>query len=346
MVSEIRVLEDQLYAADYENQVLRDRIDLLESRVDSGSAKVLEPSNPNQSPKPSVAPKPREAEPVELPDLPLDDFNMEVEEGQLSDPNALDDPNALTDPGTLSDGLPDLPSLPEGDPFMDDAKAPETDAPDANTPDANTPETGGARLLPPPGGPEPPGTRDLQLPEVSEGEIIPPPAGAKAEDQDSPGGQIILPESIQSRGASVPESIRIHQGLSGKHQFDEEPAEGIFVVINAIDRKGRMVDLSQFDIEADLTVVAVDPSDQAPAEPLGRWEFSSNQVKSFVRQSPASGFHIPLRWQETKPMGDEVVLHVRLRAEDDEMRCEGRLKLTDKTNVADWTPRAESVLVR
>jgi hypothetical protein len=117
----------------------------------------------------------------------------------------------------------------------------------------------------------------------------------------------------------------------------------MLIVVNVVDKIGKTVDMDSFDIDAELSVVILDPERDPSEARLGRWDFSSQQVTELVRSEPISGLHIPVEWQDTEPSGDEVIVHIRLRAEDDEMRCEQRLKVERKTAIAEWTPRGEDL---
>jgi hypothetical protein len=294
MASEIRVLEDQLYDADYQNRVLQDNIQRLrEQALEAESGVRQDPApvgRPEVNPLPSTPPA-AESDPDEMFEPPF------IEEGELADPSELS--------GAVS---PD-----DGDPL-------------------------GAGLVPP-SEPEPPGKDDLELPEVFPGELLPPAGDG---DGESPPGQIPLPQSVQAATAPFPESIRIHRGLSGGHQFDEDDQiDGMYLVINAIDKLGKTVDLSSYDIDAELTVVALDPTLEADVARIGRWNFTAQEVLELIRDDPTSGLHVPLRWQDVRPATDEVIVHVRLRADEDEMRCDEKLIVGAAAAMAKWTPRGD-----
>jgi hypothetical protein len=175
------------------------------------------------------------------------------------------------------------------------------------------------------------------LPEVFPGELLPPSGD---DDADAPRGQIRLPDSIEA--STVPHGLRIHRGLSGGHQFDEDDQiDGIYLVINAVDHLGKTVDLNAFEIDAELTVVVLDPTLEADVARIGRWEFTADEVQGLVRDQPTSGLHVPLRWQEVRPASDEVIVHVRLRADEDEMRCKEQLSVGAAAAMAKWTPRGD-----
>ncbi len=115
----------------------------------------------------------------------------------------------------------------------------------------------------------------------------------------------------------------------------------MMIVLNVVDRLGMPVDLESFDIEADLSIVILDPDLEPSEARVGQWEFTTGQLATFIRSDPISGLHVPIEWQEMQPGGEEMIVHVRLRSEDDEMRCEGRLKVVKQTAIAEWTPRGD-----
>ncbi len=130
------------------------------------------------------------------------------------------------------------------------------------------------------------------------------------------------------------------QPESGGHQFDgSDKVDGKYLVVNVLDSNGQMIDISEFDIDAEMTVVALDPSPANHIARIGRWEFSARDVMNFIRKSPVSGFHIPIKWQDVSPATYDVIVHVRLKTEDEEMLCEAELKVRKVESIADWTPR-------
>ena len=298
MAGKIRVLEDQLYDADYQNRVLRDKVIRLQKKEAERPSKI----------EPEIA-VPRVFTPP-MTDVPsLDDVDMG---------DSLEVP--FVDEGEVSE-LPPPVKVPGADDRSDEGES-------------------GDKLLPPPGGPEPPGMEELKLPDVFEGEPSPPPA--EGQDDDKPLGQIQLPGALQSKAMPVPQTLRIHQGLSGGHHFDGEPdVAGLYLVINAIDRQGKIVDWTRFDVDAALTVVALDPKRDPSEARIGRWEYNAKQLQELIRNESTSGLHIPVRWQAARPSGEDVIVHVRLRGDDEEMRCEAAVKVSEAAAVAEWTPRGE-----
>jgi hypothetical protein len=295
-----------LYDADYHNRVLRDELERMTGQL------PLEEFAPKSEPRessPRTSSQTDGLSPDSLPDMPsLDGF--EVDDF-------------------------DLPQVDEGTPVTGDELMEIDGALGAEKEDRSP-----AELMPPPGGPEPPGKEDLEFPPIVPGELVPPPG--RGEEMEKPPGQIQLPESVGVKANPVPKSVRIHKGLSGGHQFDgDEKIDGMHLVINAVDSHGKTVDLSQFDIDAKLTVVALDPQRSAAEARIGRWEFTAEEVIESIRSDPTSGLYVQVRWQESKPLSEEVIVHVRLRAEDDAMQCESRLNIGDAARVANWTPRGE-----
>jgi hypothetical protein len=197
----------------------------------------------------------------------------------------------------------------------------------------------GTQLLDPaPGGPVPPGKEDTELPPVLPGEKLPPQFGAP--DDNNPPGQIQLPDSVKSNNR-LPDSLKIHPTLSGANRIDAK-IQDMLVVVNVVNDLGKTISLNDFMVDGEMSIVVLDPQREPSLARLGRWNFDSKEVRAFVKETPVSGFHIPLDWTMDEPLGSEVIVHVRLRAEDDEMRCEAKLNLDKQRGVAGWLPRAES----
>ncbi len=204
----------------------------------------------------------------------------------------------------------------------------------------------------PPGEPEPPGPSSFKAPPLLPGNPIPPAANG-----GDPPGAIPLPQGVKdliySRPAlpepAQPQHIQLHSGLSGGHQFDQDDEiDGMYLVINVIDNQGHAINLRDFDINASLTVVVLDPAatidgTDATSSRVGRWDFDTEQISTFVRSVPVDGLHIPIEWLGIEPVGDEVVVHVRLQAESEEMRCQGRVQLKKDNAIAKWMPRGEKL---
>ncbi|WP_146453755.1 hypothetical protein [Rubripirellula tenax] len=340
-MSESRVLEDQLYEADYENRVLRDQLEQYRRKV--AEARIPTPSviRPHDHPEPYGPDSPSDhnsahriptpyADPqADLPefdlgegletdeyDLPMFDEGEPVDTDALTDPEAIDapKPDAKSSKSTRSLDKPNSKTNPFEDDFSD------------------------AELLPAPGGPMPPGKNDTLVPPIEPGEVLPPPMGNQDE---KPPGQIMLPDAIQAQ-MGVPEKLQIHPTLSVPHHTDGV-VDGAVIVVNAIDAAGRPVDITNFDIDAELSIVVLDPSRPADAANIGRWDFTRGQVQTLIRQHPVVGLHVPIQWQDERPNGEDVIVHVRLRGEDEDMKCESELRLADQSPITDWTPRAKTL---
>jgi hypothetical protein len=331
MANEIRILEDQLYNAEYQNRVLRDNLE--KSSTTKSTPSTASPSSTADGPQ--VAP--------ELPSLD------NIDAGQGFDPDELALPEIEEGSAATAEDELALPKVEEGSAttIEDELSLPTIDEGAPVDPEALTDPGAGAAgesgegdapMLPAPGGPEPPSKRDTEAPQVIPGQPAPPAAPG---EEIKPPGQVVLPDSIQSTD-TAPDQLRIHKGLSGGHLIDEK-TDGLMIVVNAVDRLGRMVSLDNFDINAELTIVILDPLLEPSQARIGRWEYSNQQVSDFLRSKPISGLHVPIDWSDARPSGEEVIVHVRLRAENDEMRCEGRVSVEKETAVAQWTPRGESL---
>jgi len=289
MASEIRVLEDQLYEADYHNRVLNDQLERCRVKSDTGRV-ADEPSVASPIPNSDSGASPPNQTDVE------DQFDSELLELPTFDSGVPIDPEALDDPAP--------------------------------------------KMLPAPGLPEPPGKEDTTVPSIEPGEIVPPPSGGKEEESDLP-GKIILPDSV-SISSGTPEKLKIHPSLSSGISSDGQSNQ-MSIVINVVDHLGRTINLDNFDIDADLSVVLLDPNRESSESRIGRWDFSSEQLTELIKREPISGLHVPIQWVGDRPTGTEVVVHVRLRAEEEDMRCERRLSVDQKKAIAEWTPRGKDV---
>jgi hypothetical protein len=214
-------------------------------------------------------------------------------------------------------------------------------------------------LLVPPQEATPPGAADLMTPDVDLGVPVPPPSPDEA--PDALPGQITLPDSARILGAgppSDPVAIRINRGLSGGHKSDDAPQEeGVLLVIEAIDEKGSVVRLEQFDIDANLSIVLVDPNRSGEAAQLGKWEFTPAEVRGMIRSTPSvngslagttarsnasagwSALQVVIPWGDVKPTTSTVMAQVRLGNDDVVMQAQGEVP-TNQPSMAQWTPRA------
>ena len=337
LANEVRVLEDQLYEADYHNRVLSDELERCRVKAATGRPANQEPKfrddlNPTEVPsKPSVAtpipvPGPDTAQGENSGKIQMDSgFDDEELELPSFDSGQPVDPDALTDPIPIPEAIP----VPEAIPGREGIPLRKEESQDS-----------AGETLPAPGLPQPPGKEDIIIPQIDPGEILPPPAGGEQDPADQP-GKIELPDSV-GKSTGAPEELRIHTGLTSGVTGDGENHE-MTIMIFVVDDLGRPVNLEDYQIDANLSVVLLDPSRQAADARVGRWDFTGDQIAQFIRQEPISGFQVPIKWQGERPAGNQVVVHARLRAEDDEMRCERTLSVNKKETIADWTPRGDDV---
>jgi hypothetical protein len=333
MASEIRVLEDQLYEADYENQVLRDEL----ARAETRASQVVVPQTRRRTllgrtldesgnvidlrTKPTEAEPPAIASPPDL-DLPA----RPLPDGKLPDElQPLLDPPAESELDTKSDAIPNGRSSGSS----------------ANRADTESPYVPPAEAVPP--------SMELTVPDVELGEPVPPPANGVPE---TPPGQIELPDTAKKLGVGPPAepvAIRINSSLSGGFKSDDQPAkEGVTVIIEAIDDKGMPVRLENFDIDANLSVVLLDPSRPGETARLGKWDFGPDDVRSMIHDQPTtsgqanSAIQVTIPWGDQKPDASKVIAHVRLSAAEALMQTQGEIA-TAQPSMAQWTPRSSLV---
>ena len=350
MASEIRVLEDQLYEADYQNEVLRQKLKRAKGCCDIPGHHHVGPAierNTQSQPRHKIGiptPVPDLGQPVIAPpdNQPLPDY-------QALPPDNFD---GNTEPPDSDDYLPipmesDVPAVPS-DPSTSDPPevlpVPQSETLPPPKPDPQTDQGETQQRLPAPTEPQPPGPEDTKTQDVVPGILPPPTDGQTPED---PPGKIEIPEALKELSQDglpqlpIPERLDLHDGLSGGHRFEgEDTVGGAFLVVNVLDTYGRMIDISRYDVEGDMTVVALDPELDSADARIGRWEFPASTVRQLIRNAPVSGFHVPIKWQDIKPTGKEVVVHVRLKTQDEEMRCHSRVRIAESATIAEWTPRS------
>jgi hypothetical protein len=357
LANQIRVLEDQLYEADYHNRVLRDKLRQAEDaarRHDGGpipsssqEARSSQETSSSQETLNGGARTNRDhdvrredpgsgradpgtgrtADDYELLDLDKPDPGQPSEDGSKEEAPEVEKPGKRdreTDSQPLPEPLTDPSSMPQP-PSDDTPDTPPIPVPDPSNSDPTLDEPSGAD--PQPELPQPPTEKELKSPP----ERIELPPGSKI---------LEFEDAAEAENLPVPDHLEIHDGLSGGYQFDEDQdIDGLFLVVTVADEAGRLVPLDGFEVDAQLTVVVLDPDDETAESPIGRWEFSPKQVREFVKSSPVDGIHVPLKWKEKLPRGDDVIVHVRMAAAEEEMRCQGRLKLAESVAMSNWLPR-------
>jgi hypothetical protein len=216
---------------------------------------------------------------------------------------------------------------------------PEDSPQELTPPPISLPQTDPNHRLTPPAIAIPPGVEN-DLPDVDLGEPV-PPSGINGLPELPP-GQIKLPESVRLNvrvEPSVPVAIRVNPSMSGGYRFDDEREQtGMQLTIEAIDEKGNLVRLEEFDIEGELSVVLLDPSRDAADARLGRWEYDSDELRQMIRSGPGSAIHVYVAWQEKMPSGKQVIAHVKLSSDETQMQAQAELK-TAEVEVARWNPR-------
>ncbi|MCS7467983.1 hypothetical protein NZK35_15115 [Stieleria sp. ICT_E10.1] len=367
MANEIRVLEDQLYDADYQNRVLRDELERSRNEdldPEGRSDRVPQERILNQSP-PHASDDQRPTTPDDYEILDLNSPSMAEpappSTPDQTEPSASESPTPEPTPEPAAgSGLP-LPPAIEKVPDRDAPKTPDSPLPLVDPPKEGPPKEGlgmptetpptpkpteseGPILeLPPPAELIPPGEGELMDEQIIPGPPLPPD-----DDPESPPGKVKNPDDAKTMGfeppttepLSIPDRLELHDGLSGGHQFDQDAdIDGLFLIVTVVDEKGRSLSLANFDVDADLTVVVLEPNDDTDEARIGRWDFTPEQVRDMVRQAPIDGIHIPIAWQDRVPEGNDVMVHIRLAAAEEEMRCQGRVRLEQSVASANWLPR-------
>lgn len=333
MASEIRVLEDQLYQADYENRILADK---LEHESNQRAERRRQQESGAESSKSF-----RERIRARASEKPNNDSETD------SDRGADDVMDMELDDLDLEDMIGD---------GVSDYEFGSQDAYESPTP-----------LEPAPTEPVPPGADDTKINPIIPGLIAPPLS--PGDTPDAPPGKIELkgvrlkiqePETIET---PVPNELQLHPGFTGPHNFPAgtpsgadptvegssastiatpTPRAGMMLVVNILDDAGRMMSLDKFEVDADMTVEAIDARTPHTTVPLDAWKFTADEVRKLIRETPVSGFHIPVRWTDSSHPSNSVIVRVTLQAGTDVMKCEGVVNLNESVSTARWTPRGDA----
>ncbi|MEM6691014.1 MAG: hypothetical protein AAF664_16420 [Planctomycetota bacterium] len=355
MAGEIRNLEDQLYEADYHNRVLQDRLEIYErklqdSRIDVRGGNSSDDSADYGNPKPLNSYQPESYTPLPTPvpgpladsKEPSDlapsskDFNSSSESpsSDVFDPPIIDD--SATDPAATTNESQSGKNDPI-DPleqYEDIMAPPVIDLGEPAEEPLNDPKPSTDDPALPPTEPRPPLFDEIQIPDVMEGDIQPPAIDVP----ENPPGKIQIPDSLES--IPVPTSLRINRRKT-RGRFEEDALIGADVIVEAVDRSGRAVDLRHFDIDAEILVEAFadkpQPTSSQPA--IDRWIYSKSDIASLMT-SDGLGFHLPLALRD-HPAFEKSQFHLRVlfKGQDMRMRCQADLELQPSIAAETWTPR-------
>ena len=312
MAGEIRRLEDDLYAAEYEKEVLEQQLERQQQRIEMLKTQDQKPGQTRQ-PSPNGT-------------------NRKGDSG-IGGGSRYDD--SLPPPKPLPDQSDDFDD-PLGDDLGDDLDI-----------DLGEPAGGDALMQPPslepdsspPVNPVPPRESELIPPAIDLGE--PQPPGSNNGTLPKPPGQIQLPGEVRQLfpgPPSVASAVEIHPGLSGIHHSDNDAnADGIYLVVSVKDAEG-----NPFEADKPISIVLLDPARSGEDARLGRWDLSIEQVRERFKTSPLNSYHIPLTWQEKQPLGADVAVFVRVFVDDDgKLETNAMLPLAETNEAsAEWIPNA------
>lgn len=355
MAAEIRDLEDQLYEYDHQYRVLEQELDGLRhenSRLRGGELRLSPSESPSTDPN-----QPLEFYPRTSPIVP--EPAMSAEEVEPNPQSILEDqppasgtnpfpPNELPSPRNLSppsNGLRDTsPETNSGNSLNFDQLVPPTI--EAGEPMPPPIPSGSDRVdAGPPGGSD---ALELNLSRVK----IPAQLASRRAADDSSGGQQdgpqIGPAAITPAVEKVTDTrvveLAFHPSLSRAANFDQQTDDdGLYLVLQPRNEKGQMV-----PIAADLSVVVLDPAREGNAARIGRWDYSTHEVKSKLEPIGTSqGIHLTLPWNGPDPAADRVLVFVRYTFPD------GRQVIGEKTFFVSsdnglktvWSPRGRGSVV-
>lgn len=313
MAGEIRQLEDKLYAAEYEKEVLQQQLERKHQRIERLTEEDrVAPANPSQPGRSNLNAASQDR----------DDAN--VGSGRRS-----------------NDSLPPAVPLPDrrdsfDDPLGDDL---EIDLGDPMDGDASMQPPSLDLGTPPPISPVPPRESDLIPPSIDIGE--PQPPGSNNGTQPKPPGQIQIPGEVRQLfpGApSVATAVEVHPGLSGvHHQNNDADVDGIYLVVSIKDASG-----TPFEADKPISIVMLDPARDGEDARLGRWDLSVQDVREKFKSNPLDSYHIPLPWSSKKPLGTDVAIFVRVFVDENtKLETNAMLPLVESREANnEWLPNA------
>ncbi|MCO8120461.1 hypothetical protein NHH03_01835 [Stieleria sp. TO1_6] len=349
LTQEIRVLEDQLYDADYQNRVLRDELERASNAANDAALKNSDRSAQNSPAKPAPSAKsgPSDIGPIEPSPPNASDASKTDSDPKSTENPFQDDPEPGAAPAL---GLPQPPAV-------DETLLPDEPQPLQDPPSPGLQMPSGAAPLPipdpsnhsestAPKSPElvPPGDVESLDSPLIEGEVKPP----ESEPSDPPGRVIIPPGTKtmqfdapqQAEPLPIPDHLELHDGLSGGHRSEPgSEVDGLYLVVVVEDEEGNSLSLTNYEVDAEMTVVVLDPHDESEDPRVGSWTFTPDEVRKLIHKAPVDGIHVPIAWQDRIPSGDDVIVHIRMTAAEDEMRCQGKLRLEQSVANSHWLPR-------
>lgn len=308
MAGEIRRLEDSLYAAEYENEVLQQQLERQQQRFET--------------------PKQREG-------------NFGRNERQKSGESLRDDESGVGSGNRFGDSLPPAKPLPDRRDNFDDPLGDDLDIDLGDPPDGGTlmPPPSLNLRTPPPINPVPPRESDLIPPAIDLGEPLPP--GSNNGTVPKPPGQIEMPGEVRQLFPGSPliaSAVEVHLGLSGVHHADNDAsADGVYLVVSVKDPDG-----NPFESDKPISIVLLDPARSGEDARLGRWDLSIEQVREKYKTSPLNSYHIPLNWIDKKPLGTDVAVFVRVLVDSEtKLETNTMLPLADSNGAsAKWIPNS------
>lgn len=279
--AENRLLEDEIYALQGENEALQAEVASLQEklqRAKPGAAHSTAPGGGlfrrNRSSEPGGT------DPGHLPSLP------EIEEGDSVAPEEVMPQGAGIAPDkrpTWSPTPPTRAELPSKSLPSHSVQMPVDDKHE----DKSLPVT-----------PKPAPAEDLQLPAESE---LPAPEGPA----ETPKTQA-EPEPIDNKVSQ----LFLHPQFTGSANLDSSPGDdGIRVLIQPQNKSGEFLPQA-----GHITIVALDPSRQGDAARLARWEFEADAIAPMLSANGARrGIYLQLPWPGQPPAGKQLQLFVRYR---------------------------------
>ncbi len=340
MAAEIRDLEDQLYEYDHEYRVLEQKLAALQAENNQHSSAVPQKAPKATDPLPGIDFQPRPAAPL----APTAETIKKPQASQT--PSILESPMG-GDVGPIPEKPAAIPPTGTQMPSLDIQPSPSGNGGlgsiDNLPPPPTADPTGRQGIAPMPNAPGAEDDFDLdsmQPPTIELGEPMPPPSllpgngadnrrSAPEDDLEMNLARIEIPSQLAAKSGNVGQAqltvaaeqvtdtrvveLAFHSSHSRSANFDDDAADdGLVLLLLPKNERGQMVPVS-----AALSIVVLDPAREGAAARIGRWDYSSAEVKQKLEPLGTNqGIGLTLPWNGPNPSADRVIVFARYTFEN------------------------------
>lgn len=271
---------------------------------------------------------------------------LRAEEVPLEVPEVIVPSNKATEPEPILPSPPALPAIPKStqpesvlpNPVLPDGLGVPEALPPASNGSEDNPKGKSSLLKPAPNGlptdnvqsGDP--TRRILTPRAERGSGQPPNNAVALASGTEPVLKPVGPKDRRVR------EIDWHPVLCRARNTDGKPGDdGLYLVIIPRNKHGEFV-----PEVGNLTLVAEETLADGSVSRIGRWEYSTDEVRDLFEQiGSAPGIHVAVDWQERSPTGTQIDVYAKLTMEDGTTMVNRRSVSLKKfaTGSSTWTPR-------